>query len=267
MSPKLTSYQFDRIKTLLEKKIGFKFNAQNKFLLEKRLSRLVVHHKMGMDNYVNRLTSGRERLRPLIEAIITNETYFFREFSDLNVALKLGKEMLKLETEKLNILCAGCSTGEEGYSLLITMLEGGIPLDNINLDCFDISKIAIKIAQRGVYKGRSIKNIEEQICNKYFLKDGDNLVVQTKLRDKINFFSFNLLEIDLLRRKYDIIFCRNVLIYFSKHRKEYVLQLISEHLSDNGVFLMSKTESINRHQSNFQCIRLEQGKYYKKVGN
>lgn len=264
---KLTLFQFNRIQEILEKKLGFTYDSSNKFILESRLLRILTERKMDVDSYIRNLYSGEESLNPLMEALTINETYFFRESSTLDTALELGREIIKFKKEKLRILCAGCSTGEEGYSLLITLLKGGIELNDIHIDCFDISENAIDIAKKGKYKGRSINNIDKFGANEYFLKDGASLIINTKLREKIRFFTFNILDIDLLKGKYDIIFCRNVLIYFSKEKKENVLSSIFDKLFSNGVLFVGKTESISRFKSNFKSVHLDASKYYLKSGD
>lgn len=251
----------------MEQKLGFKYSSHNNFLLEKRLFRIIEKKNIDIDCYINDLECGKQPLIELFEELTVNETYFFRENSSLELFTEKCEEYFKKDEDtKLKILCAGCSTGEESYSILLSLMLKGIDIDKIQLDCFDISEKAIEFAKRGKYKGRSIKNIKNFNVDKYFLNDGDSLVIKTKLRDKIHFFTFNMLDIDLLEKKYDIIFCRNLLIYFTKEKKEQVLKLIYEKLTKNGLLFMGKTETIDRKSNLFKGFFNGTSKYYVRQG-
>jgi len=267
MFPKLTLFQFDRIEKILEKKAGFRYDVRNRFVLEKRLHRVLSENRIGIDSYLCRLSEDQKLLAQLIEKVTINETYFFRENSSLQAMAKIVKEKITFEDQKINILCAGCATGEEGYSIAIYLAEAGIPQHMVNIECFDISLNAIKRAREGCYRGRAVRELKSNIREKYFIQNKDFIKVKPFLKSNINFFHFNLLDIDELDRKYDIIFCRNVLIYFSTVNKHNVLQGLFNRLNYGGVLFMGKTESIGEFRNKFNIVQIGNTQFYVKDEN
>ncbi len=264
MFQKLTLFQFDRIGKLLERNAGFRYHSNNRFVLESRLRRLLFKKRIGLDSYLQKLNEGEEPISSLIEALTIHETYFFREIASLNALIFIVKRLLARKTGTVKILCAGCSTGEEGYSVVIKLLEKGVLSDNFSIDCFDISSKAVEIARKGRYGGRSVDRIPMPIIRKYFIKEPGELWVKPFLREKVKFFVHNILDLDKLENKYDIILCRNVLLYFSKEKKELALNLLFDKLHYGGVFFMGKTESTGDIDVGFKKRQIMNTKYYVK---
>jgi chemotaxis protein methyltransferase CheR len=209
------------------------------------------------------LYEGEEPVSGLIEVLTIHETYFFRELSSLNAIVSVAKKVLETKSE-VKILCAGCSTGEEGYSLAIKLFEEGILSESFSVDCFDISSNAIVVAKKGEYNGRSINRLNKVIIDKYFVKKDNILSVKPFLKKQINFFVYNILDLDELENKYDIILCRNVLLYFSKEKKKLALRLLFDKLNYEGAFFMGKTESIGDIAVEFEKKQMMNTKFYKK---
>lgn len=194
----------------------------------------------------------------LINSLTTNETYFFREFEQLKSFAEHclpGVLDRKTRNRDINIWSAGCSTGEEAYTLSIILLE---MLDNynkwnINIYATDINTEVLKKAERGVYSERSVKYVPREYFAKYFTGKTEEWKVAPDVKRNVKFENVNLINNGAAKfyKNIDFIFCRNVLIYFDDNSRKRVVNSFYESLNIGGYIFLGHSESMSRISTAF----------------
>lgn len=276
----LTSNEFIEIRNYIEKKCGIVLNEQNAHLLENRLVSIfkLSHVKNLHELYVKLcLLKDLETFNHVIEAIAVNETFWFRDKSlwEMMESFILPEMIDKLqsgETQKIKIWSAACSYGQEPYSVamyidnyLKTNAIEGISLSHFDIIATDISQKALKIAEKGQYDSVAIsRGLDEGYKNKYFLNLGKTWNVSEDIKMAVNFQPFNLIEDSYHYFQYDLVLCRNVLIYFSKNTKYEVYKKIASSLKSEGILLIGSSELLEEDQEKFSRESNEKSVYFKK---
>jgi chemotaxis protein methyltransferase CheR len=243
----LTARQFASFRELVYRECGINLHEGKQQLLQARLSKRL--RKTGIarvEDYLQVLASdGDERIR-FIDAISTNHTYFFRE--DQHFAL--------LDARHRRIWCAACSSGEEPYSIAIHCLEQGL---RPAILATDISTAVLKIGESGVYPLEKARRIPPAALKKYFKKGHGSWEGYIRLKDDIRrmvtFRRFNLLTDAPPPGEFDLIFCRNVMIYFDGPVKEAVVDRLSRCLKPHGHFIIGGAESLNNVKHRLHYVR------------
>jgi len=268
---------FNFFTTLLEKTSGISYREGKEYLLESRLTELAVSlgYKSIDDLYQKLKTSlTPQLLAQLIDALTTNETYFFRDEHPF-VALKntVLPELFKLRQKDgvVNIWSAACSTGQEPYSVAMLILEHFSAYLNsvrINIYATDISISAIEKAKKGVYNQIEVnRGLPVQYLVKYFKQNGANWEIDPRVKAMIKFEVVNLLETDKkIRTKFDLILCRYVLIYFAKETKEKVFRALWNALNPLGYLLLGATELPPCSPPDMEKVMIGKTIFYKKKG-
>lgn len=202
-----------------------------------------------------------------------NETYFFREFPQLqcfaeHVLPMAIKKKVDEGIRRLRIWCAACSTGEEAYTLAIILKE---MIEDphrwiIDLVATDIDSKVLATAQRGIYNARSVHDVPPEYLNKYFSTRGDSYFIGLDLKKMISFQSLNFMDeagMDEFRQV-DIIFCRNVLIYFDDDSRKKVVEKFYDALNPGGTLFLGHSESVGRITDAFKLRRLGDHLVYQK---
>ena len=273
---KIGEEEFISIRDLLYDYCGLYFDHDNKFLLENRLSRrLSLHQITTFRDYYLFLKYYKHRdeeLSTVIDLITTNETYFFREAYQLKAFTDeiLPEITARKKDKTIRIWSAGCSTGEEPYSiaiLLIELMERG-NLDGWHLDILgsDISQRVLGVARTGVYSPFSFRDTDDRYLS-YFEKDeGDKKKVNDKVKSLVTFTHLNLLDTNRisLLKTVDIIFCRNVIIYFGIKAKKKVIQEFYDKLDNGGYLLLGHSESLINISAHFKLKHLKNDIVYQK---
>ncbi|MEO8875291.1 MAG: protein-glutamate O-methyltransferase CheR [Polyangiaceae bacterium] len=207
----------------------------------------------------------RREFDALVESLVVNETYFFREIEQLRVlcddivrpAVDAGKRM--------RIWCAASSTGEEPLTLAILLADLGI-LDRVDIVASDISQKALARAMEGVYGQRSLRSIREHAHSRWLDVDKDRATVRPALRERISWRRINLLDTDAVATlgQFDVVLCRNVLIYFSEDTVRQVTSTLAQAMQDNGVLLVGASESLLRFGTLLQCEERGGSFFYRK---
>jgi len=206
----------------------------------------------------------------LVERLLTQETSFFRyagvyEAFEKRVLPELHTKKFWKNPRTLRIWSAGCATGEEPYSIAITIADSLSFADawNVEILATDVGRQALKHAERGVYSGRSIGSVtEKQLANHFAVVDGGQQV-KPRLRKMVSFAQMNLACPVYLGRM-DAIFCMNVLIYFSEQRRRALVQRFYETLEPGGYLFLGHSESISKMPVKFQAIVLNDCILYRK---
>jgi chemotaxis protein methyltransferase CheR len=152
----------------------------------------------------------------LIDYLTTNETFFYREFKQVEELVALVKE----QHTKVDILCAPCATGEEPYSIAIALLEAGVALNNFHITGIDINADAINKAKQALYKERNVRNLSATVIDRYFTKKDTLFILSENVKSLVSLRVINLFDASFKHiGKFDFIFSRNMLIYFDKETK------------------------------------------------
>lgn len=152
----------------------------------------------------------------LIDYLTTNETFFYREFKQIEELVKLVKN----EGKKVEILCAPSATGEEPYSIVIALLEAGVMPSDFHITGIDINSDAINKAKKAIYRERNVRNLPPQAIEKYFTKENGSYILKDVIKQHVTFILVNLFDSAFKNiGKFDFVFSRNMLIYFDQETK------------------------------------------------
>lgn len=244
---------FRLIRELVHRYCGVLLEDSAKYFVENRLQAAV--RKSRFDNfrdyyYFLRYDPHREdELSNVIDLLTVHETYFFREELQLQAfAQEILPELAAKKTDRaLRIWSAGCATGEEPYTIAMLLLEHPELRDwKIEIFASDVSQRVLQIARRGVYGQASFRSAPQYFIQKYFNKDADGLRIADAVKRNVMFLHLNLVDDTRLAfiNPMDIVFCRNVLIYFDLPTKKRVVELFHRKLRPNGYLLLGHSESL-----------------------
>lgn len=267
----LSEHELSEIRMLIEERTGICFDESR----ERFFSTRVREHlrAKGFTRGADLLSSVRKsnvEYEALLERLLTQETSFFR-YPGVYEAFK-KRVLPELHTKKfwknprtLRIWSAGCSTGEEPYSIAITIADSLSFADSWNVEILatDVGRQALKHAERGVYSGRSIGSVTEKQIANHFSAGESGQQVKPRLRKMVSFAQVNLASPVYLGRM-DAIFCMNVLIYFSEGRRRALVQRFYETLEPGGYLFLGHSESISKMPVKFQAIVLNDCILYRK---
>lgn len=266
---------FRRIRDLIKNYCGIYFDDKSLFIVQRRLARQLQLHRMrDYNEYYHFLLYDKNRdeeLQAIVDVLTVNETYFFRGETQLSAfteeILPELKERNK-QRRRINIWSAGCATGEEPYTLAILILEkGGFEGWDINILGSDISQKALQVAREGIYKKNSFRSTNPYFIKSYFQEDSrGHYIISNKVKRIVNFNHVNLL--DPLKVKLvgemDVVFCRNVLIYFDQAARKKTIENIFNILVEGGYLLLGHVESLINISTAFLLKHLRNDMVYQK---
>lgn len=248
-SGSLSEEDYDYIRTLVYRESRINLGANKRELVNSRLGkRLRATGACSFADYCRLLKSEESgELIHLIDAISTNHTYFFREQAHFAF---LSSHILPLYRtgHPLRLWSAACSTGEEPYSIAITLAgHYGLPAPNWSLECSDISNRVLAVAAEGIYDASKLQNVSTEWRQRYFLRnhDGTAFRIRPELRARLAFRRLNLFQSSYpFTGAFDIIFCRNVMIYFDRTTQEELVSRLTRCLRPGGFLLIGHAESL-----------------------
>ena len=266
---------FRLIRDFVRDYCGIYFDDDSRYLLEKRLSRRVrTHHFSNFREYYRYLLYHKNRdeeLASIIDIITVNETYFFREQNQLKtLSEEIFPELKENNKYKkmLRIWSAGCSTGEEPYSIAMLVLEKSSFLSwNIEIFGSDINQRVLQVARSGIYRKNSFRTIEPYFLHRYFKEETTGLYrISDNVKQHVNFSHLNLLDPFKVRLMgtMDVIFCRNVLIYFDHPSRKKVIEMFYERLVEGGYLLLGHAESLINISTAFTLRHFKHDMVYQK---
>lgn len=272
----MSEEEFRLIRDLVYAHCGLFFDNDSTYLLEKRLSkRLELYQLSNFRDYYHFLRYNRkkdEELSDLMDVLTTNETYFFRESFQLRAftdeiipEIRAAKQNTGERT--LRIWSAGCSSGEEPYTIAMLLLDMGIFTGwNVEIIGTDICQRVIQQARKGVYGKSSFRVTDDSYIKRYFHEQDGLFRVNDKVKELVTISHLNLLDanrIALLGRM-DLIFCRNVIIYFDQVAKKRVIDSFYNSLRDGAYLLLGHSESLMNLTTAFTLKHLKNDMVYQK---
>jgi chemotaxis protein methyltransferase CheR len=246
----LQDQEFAQFRDLIFRIAGISMSPAKKQLITSRLAKRLRHHSFSnYSDYFRLITSpqGKEELQVAVDSLTTNETHFFREPKHFDF-LRQRIIPTRKPGRSLRIWSAACSSGEEPYSIAM-MLDEMLGSEPWEIVASDISTQILDKARNGLYPAARIPEIPKAYLNRYCLKgvgehDG-TMLIEPALRDRVSFVLHNLTEIPAKLGEFDVIFLRNVMIYFDQDTKRKVVARLLPLLRPGGYFLVGHSESLN----------------------
>lgn len=242
---------FKQLRDFIYEKSGIYIADSKKYLLENRLIKRIQEKKLGgYEDYLYLLLYGNssDELTKLFDSVTTNETFFFRESQQLDVFIDhIVPAIIKKQGSKdISIWSAACSTGEEPYTLSMLLVEKGYTFKK-EIVGSDISDGTLESAKKALYNSYSIRNIPTQYLKKYFKPNGQNYELSPAVKNTVKFMNINLVDERKMRlvTGRDVIFCRNVLIYFDDKAKKKAVSLLYDSLKPGGYLIIGLSESLH----------------------
>jgi chemotaxis protein methyltransferase CheR len=266
--PELTERQFERISKLVGQLCGINLHSGKQELVKARLNKRL--RWLGLDDfddymdYVRNDSTGNE-LTAMIDALCTNLTRFFREHEHFdylaNTILPRVADDADRSDRKLRIWSAGCSTGEEAYSIALTVAEHlpHLPTWDVGILATDLSSGATQTSARGVYDKQRVSSVPPQWRAKYFdiIQTRPERLYQAndELRHMMHFAKLNLMDPWPMQGKFDAIFCRNVMIYFNKDTQAELIGRFWQMLAPGGTLFIGHSESLAGVKHRFRYVQ------------
>lgn len=250
----MTGPDFEHFCRLVKERSGLILSPSKGYLVESRLGPLARAEGLaGVPQLLERLRTGGPSAEPLlvrcVEAMATHESFFFRDGTPFN--LLAGRVLPQLvearaATRTLRIWCAACSSGQEPYSIAILLKEMGARLTGWRLEIVatDMSRPILQKAEEGLYSDFEVRRgLTDARRDRWFVRDGHGWRVSPELRALVSFRPHNLLN-DSLPGTFDVVFCRNVLIYFDVDQKRAVLKRMAQTLAEDGGLFLGSAETV-----------------------
>ena len=266
----LSPGQFEFLATLLKKTSGLVLSPEKGYLLESRLTPLARQRGLSrVAELVGVLQSGRDPglVAAVTDAMTTNESFFFRDQTPFDIMRTHVLPMLHAARgaqRRLRIWCAAASTGQEPYSLAMMLAEdpaswGGWTIEIVGTD---ISPTALGRARKGLYSQFEVqRGLPIQLMMKYFDKAGESWQLADSIRNMVTYRPFNLLEPMASLGQFDVIFCRNVLIYFDPETKSKVLAGLHGQLASDGALFLGAAETVLGLTKDYRPVKELRGLY------
>ncbi|MBD3842140.1 MAG: protein-glutamate O-methyltransferase CheR [Campylobacterales bacterium] len=204
------------IASYFKNETGVTFEKQTSILKNKMMTFCKLRSISSFSDLLESVKNDKLLKQELIDYLTTNETFFYREFRQIEQLVNLVKNY----NGHVEILCAPSATGEEPYSIAIALLEAGVPSNKFAIVGIDINSDAVKKAEEAIYRARDVRNLSPEIINKYFTQEGEKYVLNSSVKSLVKFKLINLFDNSFkMLGKFDFVFSRNMLIYFDKETK------------------------------------------------
>ena len=258
--------EFVAIRDLVYEKFGITLSDQKKSLVVSRLQKILRERNQNFKQYYDALVADKtgKLISELANQITTNHTFFFREvdhfdFFTQTILPEMTQRHKAMNNNDLRIWCAAASSGEEPYTIIISMLEhfgANYSQWNAGLLCTDISEKALVQAKKAVYDKTRLQGVPPAILQKYFKKEGDGWAVIDSVKKEAVIRRFNLMNKTLpFKKPFDCIWCRNVMIYFDTETKIDLVNRMYNSTVNGGYLLIGHSETLGRDQTKWKYIK------------
>jgi chemotaxis protein methyltransferase CheR len=270
----LTPQDFDYLRKLLRERSGLVLAAEKQYLAESRLVPVARRHG------INSLGELIEQLRSkspvaltteVVEAMTTNETFFFRDklpFDHFRETILPALLASRVRDKRIRIWCTAASTGQEPYSLAMTLKSMGAAIAGYRIEIVatDLSSEVLERAKAGIYSQFEVqRGLPVQLLVKFFEQRGEAWQLAPELRSMVQFRPLNLLNDFSSLGNFDVVFCRNVLIYFDQDNKVAVLNRISRQMPDDGYLVLGAAETVIGLTDAFKPVADKRGLYMRNA--
>lgn len=266
----MTPQDFQLMSSLVRERSGLVLGEDKAYLLESRLT--PITRKNGMKSLEDLITAVKTKkdetlIVDIVEAMTTNESLFFRDSKPFDQLRELVLPQLLKSREssrRIRIWSAACSSGQEPYSIAMLIKEAGSVFANwkVEIVATDLSMEMLNKAQSGVYSQFEVqRGLPISLLVKYFKQNGDRWEIDPALRSMVTYKPFNLLDDPAQLGKFDIVLCRNVLIYFDQDLKRQVLERISTVMTPDGTLYLGGAETVLGITEKFQPVAGQRGLY------
>ncbi|MGW8312348.1 MAG: CheR family methyltransferase [Desulfuromonadales bacterium] len=272
----MSAEEFRLLRDFVYQHCGLNFTEDSKYLLEKRLGKRLQQHNLKSFKdyyYFLRYNPNKDQeLTEVIDQLTTNETYFFREDFQLrtfveDILPEIRKRKEQQSKQTLRIWSAGCSSGEEPYTIAMLLLDQPwLRAWRVEVIGTDISQRVLHMAREGVYGDSSFRNTETLQKSRFFTEQAGKLRINDEVRNLVSISHLNLFDAPriALLGKMDVIFCRNVIIYFDQAGKRNVIENFFQRLLPEGFLLLGHSESLINLSTAFRLRHFQHDMVYQK---
>jgi len=272
--PVLSEHELSEIRMLIEERTGIHFDDSRERFFSTRVREHLEQKKLASGSELLSLVRGSSvEYEALLEGLLTQETSFFRypsvfEALDKRILPEVQERKFWENPRTLRIWSAGCSTGEEPYSIAITVLDALKFAEawEIEILATDVSRRALRHAERGIYSKRTLEAVSAVQVENCFTATKQGFQVRPRVRRMISFAQMNLAE-SVYVGKFDCIFCMNVLMYFSDDRRLAILRRFYDALEPGGYFLLGHAETLTNVPVKFEPVVFDDCRLYRKSGS
>lgn len=277
MTNKIETREFELLRDYIEKHCGIHLDESKAYLIENRLLTMMIENgcRSYSEFYTKALNDQTHTLRDkIIDAMTTNETLWFRDISPYKILQfqllpAFLKEIISGAKKTIRIWSAACSTGQEPYSIAMIVHEFSrtnpvFHPSKVEIVATDISPTVLFLAKAARYDTLSIsRGLSDDLRNRYFEQNGKVWILKDMIKNMVNFKKLNLQEDFTSLGHFDIVFIRNVLIYFSDEFKKDLLDRIASRLRPDGYLMVGASESVSNYSTIFTMLTHERALYYK----
>lgn len=269
----LSESEFRLFADLIQKECGFSFSIEKRAFLESRLRRRMddLGVKSASEYYglIRNSVTRSQELPALLDVLMVCETSFFRNppqfdlFRDCILPEVIARKE-KTGSKMLRLWSAGCATGQEPYSIVMSLFEAVPNVESWAIRVFasDLSFTALERAQKGIYRLDQLKGISSDLRNRYFREEGDCYVVRDELKRRV-VFDYHNLKHDNGLRGLDVVFCRNVMIYFNADEQRSLIERFVSCLMPGGFLFLGHAESLQSLSNRFRMVHRNKGIAYR----
>jgi chemotaxis protein methyltransferase CheR len=263
---------FERVRKLVHQRTAIVLDPGKEYLVESRLTPIArAHGFASIDELCRQLDRNGPLLAEVVEAMTTNETSFFRDHHPFEALRRqVLPELLqrRAKDRTLRVWCAACSTGQEPYSLAILLDDQFPQLStwNVSIYATDVSKAVLARAKSGRYRQIEVnRGLTASMLVKYFRRDGLEWEIRPDLRRRVQFAEMNLIERWPAMEKFDLIFLRNVLIYFDQETKVAILRNMHAQVANDGYLVLGGSETPPAGITSFERVPIARAGIYKRA--
>ncbi|MBN2039825.1 MAG: protein-glutamate O-methyltransferase CheR [Spirochaetes bacterium] len=260
----ISDTEFDLLRNVIFKESGISLTDKKKALIQSRLiKRLRILNLDSYKTYYDYLIQNyNNEIENLINSITTNKTDFFREIKHFEfIKEKILPDFEKNGIKKIRIWSAGCSTGEEPYSIAVIFSEyyKDKKMPDIKILATDIDTNVLMSGKAGIYRNEVLEAVSTDIMHKYFKRYNDekinSWIISDSIKEMVYFRRLNLLDEEYpMNKKFDLIFCRNVIIYFDGNTRNKVINRFYDYLNDDGYFFAGHSENLSHFSDKYYLI-------------
>ncbi len=257
----ISKKEFNSLAKLIYSESGIHIHVGKMELLKSKIAKRMRRTRISSyPDYLKYLIKNKDEIVEFIDTMTTNHSFFFRENRSIeNMITFLAARAHRSDgasSKSIKIWCAACSTGDEPYSVAVQMLEKGL---DFTILATDISHSVLSTANRGIYGSERVKNIPLPILHRYFQKGKGKqtgvVKVKKEVMSHVTFKKFNLITDSVPSDKFDVVLCRNVMIYFDGPTTEKVINRLYHALKPGGLFIIGQAESLMSLKHNFETVK------------